>query len=60
MVRFPTLKDLLKNQVHGMVAGALAYEHDYQVVDGYIKYKDNDSLTNKISHGYKTVFAYIH
>lgn len=43
-----------------MVAGALEYKHDYLISQNQIVYKDNDSLKSNISHGYKTVFAYIH
>lgn len=60
MDRYPSLKDLLKNQVHGMVAGALNYKHDYFIIEKRIAYKDNDSISYKINYGYKTVFAYLH
>ena len=55
--RYPTLKDLLKNQINGMIAGALNYEHDYVIVDKKIGYKDNDCISFKINYGYKTIFA---
>ncbi len=60
MDRYPTIKELLKNQVHGMVAGALNYKHDYFIIEKRIAYKDNDSISYKINYGYKTVFAYLH
>ena len=60
MDRYPSLKDLLKNQVHGMVSGALNYKHEYFVIEKRIAYKDNDSISYKINYGYKTVFAYLH
>lgn len=55
--RYSTLKMILKNQVHGMVAGALNYNHDYVIVNQKICYKDMDSISFKIDYGYKTVFA---
>lgn len=58
--RYPTLKDLLKNQVHGMIAGALNYKHDYFIIDKRIGYKDNDAVSYKINYGFKTVFAYLY
>jgi hypothetical protein len=54
---YPTLKDLLINQVHGMIAGALNYKHDYFVIDKRIGYRDNDTISFKINCGFKTVFA---
>lgn len=32
--------------------------HPYKVVDGKIKYIDQDSLSEKIHYGYETVFSY--
>jgi hypothetical protein len=58
--RYPSLGDLLENQVHGMVAGALSYKHDYFLIDKKIVYKDNDAISPNISYGYKTVFANIY
>jgi hypothetical protein len=58
--KYPTLKDLLTNQVHGMVSGALAYKHDYFLIDKKIVYKENDTISPNISYGYKTVFANIY
>jgi len=43
-----------------MVAGALAYKHDYFIIDKKIVYKDNDTISPNISYGYKTVFANIY
>ena len=60
MDRYPSLKDLLKNQVNGMVSGALNYKHDYFIIEKRIAYKDNDTISYKINYGYKTVFAYLH
>ena len=53
------MRDLLINQVHGMVSGALSYKHDYFLIDKKIVYKDNDTIATNISYGYKTVFANI-
>ena len=55
--RYPTLKELLKNQIHGMISGALNCNHDYVIVNQKIGYKDGDSISYKINYGYKTVFA---
>ena len=57
---YPLIEGLLKNQVHGMIDGALNYRHDYHIHDAKIMYKDADTYTDKISYGYKTVFAYCH
>lgn len=57
--RYPSLSKLLENQVHGMVAGALSYKHDYFLIDKKLVYKDNDTISSNISYGYKTVFANI-
>jgi hypothetical protein len=43
-----------------MIAGALSYKHDYFLIDKKLVYKDNDTISSKISYGYKTVFANIH
>ena len=58
--QYPSLEELLENQVHGMVAGALAYKHDYFLIDKKLVYKDNDTISPNISYGYKTVFANIY
>ena len=60
MELYPTLKDLLTNQVHGIIAGAMNYKHDYFIIEKRIAYKDNDSISYKINYGYKTVCAYLH
>jgi hypothetical protein len=43
-----------------MIAGALAYKHEYFIIDNKIVYKDNDSISSNISYGYKTVFANVY
>ena len=45
--RFENLKDILKNQLHGIIDGAKNYKHDYFVddKDQKLKYKDNDSIS---------------
>jgi hypothetical protein len=40
-----------------MVAGLQTFKHDYVINDHKLMYKDNDTLTDQISYGYKTVFA---
>jgi hypothetical protein len=40
-----------------MISGALAYKHDYFLIDNRIIYKHNDTTSPFISYGYKTVFA---
>jgi hypothetical protein len=40
-----------------MIQGAYNYKHGYVIHMESIKYRDNDSITDKISYGYKTVFA---
>ena len=49
----------MENQVHGIIASALSYEHKYYIVDGKLVYKDGDTISTKINYGYKTVFANI-
>jgi hypothetical protein len=58
--RFPTIDNLLKNQVNGMIAGAINFKHDYLIIKKRIVYKDNDTISYKLNYGYKTVFAYLH
>ena len=48
------------NQVIGMVASALDYNHSYFLVDKAIVYKDNDTICPNLNYGYKTVFANIY
>jgi len=43
-----------------MIDGALSFKHDYYVHDQKIVYRNNDAYTDKISYGYKTVFANIY
>lgn len=55
--RYPSIRELLENQVHGMIAGALNYKHDYVIIDKRISYKDTNFDSLKINFGYKTIFA---
>ena len=55
--KYPSLKNVLENQIHGMVSGAVNHKHEYLILDQKIVYKDNDSISPNISYGYKTVFA---
>lgn len=43
-----------------MISGALSYKHDYFLIDKKLVYKDNDTISQNISYGYKTVFANIY
>ena len=43
-----------------MIDGALNFKHDYHIDDKKIVYRDNDAFSDKISYGYKTVFAYLY
>jgi len=43
-----------------MVAAALNYKHQYFIIDDKIVYKDNDTISPKISYGFRTVFANIY
>ena len=43
-----------------MISGALAYKHDYFLIDNRLVYKDNDTISPFINYGYKTVFANIY
>lgn len=42
-----------------MILGAKNYKHDYFIVKNKIVYNDNDSISNSVNYGYKTVFANI-
>ncbi len=57
MEKYPSIRDLLKNQVIGMLQAVYNYQHQYFIHNGCIKYRDNDSITDKFSYGFKTVFA---
>ena len=46
--------------MHGIVAGALNFKHNYYIIDKRIAYKDNDTISYRINYGYKTVFAYLY
>lgn len=43
-----------------MIDGAKNYKHDYVVNKGKIKYLNQDSYSEKVSYGYKTIFAYFY
>lgn len=40
-----------------MLQAAYNFAHGYIIHNDAIKYRDNDEITDKISYGYKTVFA---
>ena len=43
-----------------MILGVKNYEHDYIVQNNRIMYKDQDGVTDKISYGFKTIFAHMY
>ena len=45
-----------------MIQGALCRQHDYFILkkEKRLVYKDNDTINDKLSFGYKTVFANIY
>ena len=45
-----------------MIQGAFSYQHDYIILkkEKKLVYKDNDSINEKLSFGYKTIFANIY
>ena len=43
-----------------MLLGAKNYKHDYLVYNNKIMYNDQDGISDKISYGYKTIFAYMY
>ena len=49
----------MKYQLHSIIQGAINYKHKYIILDNEKKlvYKEYDSLNEKISYGYKTIFA---
>jgi hypothetical protein len=55
---YPVISELIKNQVIGMLQAVYDYSHGYIIHQDSIKYRDNDTITDKISYGYKTVFAH--
>ena len=40
-----------------MIIGAKNYKHNYLVHDNKIMYQDQDGISDKISYGFKTIFA---
>ena len=57
--RFKPLKDILKNQIHGMIAALSTYEDQkYIIKNKKIMYKVEDSLMD-VSYRYNTVCAYL-
>ena len=53
-------KKLIKNHLPHMITGAKNHKHDYQLLSKKIAYKDQDGYSDKISLGYKTIFAYLY
>ena len=43
-----------------MIIGARNYKHDYLVHNDKIVYKDQDGISDQISYGFKTIFAYMY
>jgi hypothetical protein len=51
----------MKNQVHAMIKGLQNFKADhYTIIGGKIYYKEGDGLTDKVRHGYKTIFSYFY
>ena len=57
---YPRIQSLIDEQIKGMIIGAKNYQHYYEVHNNKIMYKDQDGLSEKISYGYKTIFAYMY
>ena len=50
---------LIDEAIHDMLSAIVTYKsHQHEIKDDKIKYKDQDTLTDKISYGYQTLFAY--
>lgn len=58
--KFPQLKQVVLSQIDYMIDGAKNYVHEYQVINGKISYKSQDGYSDKISYGYKTIFAHFY
>lgn len=43
-----------------MIRAVYDHKHDYTIHQKSLKYFENDAVTEKISYGYKTVFANCH
>jgi hypothetical protein len=56
--QYPRINHLLENQLHRMKAEFSEQHNEYVVDQLMIKYRDNDSLSEKKHFGYKTIFAY--
>jgi hypothetical protein len=55
--KYPSISKLLQCQISGMLQAVYNYTHTYTIHQNALKYLENDSITDKISYGYKTVFA---
>lgn len=42
-----------------MIIGSKNYKHDYIIHNNSIVYKDQDGISDKISYGFTTMFAYM-
>lgn len=42
-----------------MIRGALSYKHNYLIINDRLVYKEDDTISTKVSYGYSTVFANI-
>ena len=58
--KYELLEELMKEQVKGMIIGVRNYKHDYLVHNDKIVYKDQDGISDKISYGFKTIYAHMH
>ena len=57
---YPCLKNVLKNQLHGILASLRSFESQkYYVIDEKILYQSETTVSDSFSYGYNTVFAYL-
>ena len=50
----------MENQINGMLVALKTFEdQQYYVVDRKIMYKGEDTISDKFTYGYNTVFAYL-
>ena len=50
----------MKEQIKGMIIGVKNHNHSYFVQNDKIMYKDQDGISDKISYGFKTIYAHMH
>ena len=58
--KYESLEEILENQINGMLVALKTFEdQQYYVVDRKIMYKGEDTISDKFTYGYNTVFAYL-